>query len=478
MIDCKKFVETLNGKPVAVFGLGVSGLSVIRALTKAGAQVKAWDDRAETHEHGLEAGAEIVSLDEGQLKECALLVLAPGVPLFYPRPHPIVMTARKLGLEILCDLEILHRCGHGRKTIGITGTNGKSTTTALVSHILEKAGRSVATGGNIGTAVLDLEMPPEDGFFVLEISSFQMDLCPTFRPDISVLLNITPDHLDRHGNFKNYAAAKERIFEGEGLAIISLDDEPCRKIYEHMLAFEIGKRRIRPFSFEGAVENGVFVKDGIVFDARKGESVEIGSINGLITLRGKHNHQNAAAAYAVCASQDIALDPQDILAHMKTFPGLPHRQFQTRVINGIPYINDSKATNVEAASKALSAYRNIYWIAGGRPKGDSLEDLYPLMNNVRHVFLIGEAMVAFAGWLDQYAVPYTLCGDLENAVREAHEMAQGERGRPGGAGVVMLSPACASYDQFSSYQARGEQFEGLVNALDEEPQGKVAGAAT
>ncbi|MCB9982489.1 MAG: UDP-N-acetylmuramoyl-L-alanine--D-glutamate ligase [Rhodospirillales bacterium] len=476
MIDCKNFVQTLNGKPVAVFGLGLSGLATIKALVKSGAKILAWDDNAQSHEAAVKAGAEVIMLDEAQLKGCALLVLAPGVPLFYPRPHSIVGTARKLGLEIICDLEILHRCGHGRETIGITGTNGKSTTTALIAHILESAGRSVALGGNIGRPVLSLDMPKKDGFFVLEISSFQMDLCPTFRPDISVLLNITPDHLDRHGNFKNYAAAKEHIFDGEGLAVISLDDEPCRRIYEHMLAFEIGTRRIRPFSFEGKVENGVFVKDGIVFDARHGDARAIGSINGLSALRGKHNHQNAAAAYAVCASQDVALDPQEILEHMKTFPGLAHRQFQTRVINGIPYINDSKATNVIAASKALSAYRNIYWIAGGRPKGDSLEDLYPLMNNVRHVFLIGEAMVAFAGWLDQYSVDYTLCGDLENAVREAHTMAQAERGRPGGAGVVMLSPACASYDQFSSYAQRGETFENLVNALDEE-QTPVAGAA-
>ena len=475
MIDCTKFVETLSGKPVAVFGLGLSGLATVRALTKAGAKVKAWDDLAETHAQAQDAGAELCALDEEQLQDCALLVLAPGVPLFFPKPHRVVQTARKLGLEIICDLEILHRCGHGRKTIGITGTNGKSTTTALVAHILKSEGRSISTGGNIGYAALDLDLPEEGGFFVLELSSFQMDLCPTFTPDVSVLLNITPDHLDRHGNFKNYCAAKERIFGGEGVAIISLDDEPCRRIYERMLAYETGKRRVRPFSFEGEVENGVYVKNGTVFDARKGEAQEIGSIEGLSALRGEHNHQNAAAAYAVCASQDVALDPQKILTAMKTFTGLPHRQYQVGVINGIPYINDSKATNVEAASKALSAYRNIYWIAGGRPKGEGLEDLYPLMSNVRHVFLIGEAMVAYAGWLDQYSVPYTMCGDLENAIYEAHNAAQSERGRPGGAGVVMLSPACASYDQFGSYRERGDFFTKTVETLSEE-QPLVAGA--
>ncbi|HOO80879.1 MAG TPA: UDP-N-acetylmuramoyl-L-alanine--D-glutamate ligase [Alphaproteobacteria bacterium] len=476
MIDCTKFIETLDGKPVAVFGLGLSGISTIKALVKAGAKVKAWDDLADTHDAASETGAEITHLDQKNLQECALLVLAPGVPLFYPRPHQVVMTARKLGMEIISDLEILHRCNHGCKTIGITGTNGKSTTTALIGYILESAGCSVAMGGNIGRPVLDLDLPKKDGFFVLEISSYQMDLCTTFTPDISVLLNITPDHLDRHGNFKNYAAAKERIFKGEGLAIISLDDEPCRRIYERMMAYETGQRRVRPLSFEGAVENGVFVKDGILFDARKGASREIGSIKGFASLRGIHNHQNAAAAYAVCASQDVALEPDVILEAMKTFPGLPHRQFQTRVINGIPYINDSKATNVEATSKALSAYRNIYWIAGGRPKGDNLEDISSLMSNVRHAFLIGEAMIAYAGWLDQYSVPYTLCGDLENAVNEAHNLAQSERGRPGGGGVVMLSPACASYDQFRSFEERGEYFTNYVNALDE-TQTSVDGAA-
>ena len=475
MIDCTEFVKTLDGKPVAVFGLGLSGLSCVKALVKAGASVTAWDDSADAHEAAKEAGANVAHLDEEHLKECAVLVLAPGVPLFYPKPHKVVVAARALNLEIICDLEVLHRCNHGRKTIGITGTNGKSTTTALVSHILKEGGKKIAMGGNIGNAVLDLDMPDEDGFFVLEISSYQMDLCPTFTPDISVLLNITPDHLDRHGNFKNYAAAKERIFEGEGLAIISLDDEPCRKIYERLLAFENGTRRVRPFSFEGSVENGVYVDRGILFDARDGEGKEAGSIIGFATLRGNHNHQNAAAAFAICASKDVGMKPADILTHMQTFEGLPHRQYQTKLINGVPYINDSKATNAEAASKALAAYKNIYWIAGGRPKGDGLEDLYPLMNNVRHVFLIGEAMVAFAGWLDQYSVPYTMCGDLENAVQEAHALAQNERGRPGGGGAVLLSPACASYDQFKSFETRGDAFTDLVMALEDDQE--IRGAA-
>lgn len=474
MIDCKAFVDTLNGKPVAVFGLGLSGLSTIRALSEAGAQVKAWDDRADSHEAAKKAGAQLASLDEKSLKDCACLVLAPGVPLHFPQPHPVVLAARALGLEIIGDLEILHRCNHGRKTIGITGTNGKSTTTALLAHILQEAGVSIATGGNIGTPVLDLDLPAADGFFVFEISSYQLDLCSSYRPSVSVLLNITPDHLDRHGDFKNYAAAKQKIFEGEGLAVISLDDQPCCQIYERLMAFEVGKRKTVPVSCEGAVEKGVYVERDMLFDAREGEAFGVGSLDGLPALRGTHNQENAAAAFAVCREIAPQLDAGTILEAMKTFPGLPHRQFQTRVINGIPYINDSKATNAQAAGKALAAYRNIYWIAGGRPKGDGLDDLREVVANVRHVFLIGEAMVAFAGWLDQYSVPYTLCGDLQNAVQAAHNLAQSGRGRPGGAGVVLLSPACASFDQFKSFEERGEKFTEMVMALKDEGTGEEA----
>ena len=475
MIDCTKFVETLNDKPVAVFGLGLSGFSTVKALVKAGAKVKAWDDCEDAREKAGKAGAEIIMLDKEQLEFCALLVLAPGVPLFFPKPHPVAKTAQDLGLEIICDLEILHRCDHGRKTIGVTGTNGKSTTTALISHILKSSGKDIATGGNIGKAVLGLDMPGEGGFFVLEVSSYQIDLCPTFRPDIAVLLNITPDHLDRHGSLKNYINVKQRIFEGEGLAVVSLDNEPCRKIYEKLLTKKLGDRRVRPFSSEGAVDEGNYVERGILYDARGGAVIEVGNVAEISALRGLHNQQNIAAAYSVCVSKDIGIEVDEIFERTQTFSGLPHRQFCARVINGIPYINDSKATNVEAVSKALSAYRNIYWIAGGRPKGDGLEDLHSVIPNVRHVFLIGEAMVAFAGWLDQYSVPYTMCGDLDNAVTQAHEMAQGERGRPGGAGAVLLSPACTSFDQFKSYEDRGNKFSELVKSLEEDD--RLRGAA-
>lgn len=462
MIDCKAYVDTLDGKPVAVFGLGLSGLSTVKALRAAGADVIAWDDRAETHQPAQEAGASVQALDNKSLKGCAALILSPGVPLNFPKPHPVVVSARENDVEVMGDLEVLHRCNHGRKTVGITGTNGKSTTTALLGHVLKEAGCSVSVGGNIGTAVLDLDLPDEDGFFVFEVSSYQMDLCPDFRPDISVLLNITPDHLERHGNFKNYIAAKERIFEGPGTAVISLDDEPCRRIYERL-----DSREVVSASCEGEVEKGVYASQGTLFDAIDGQAYGVGSLVNLTALKGAHNHENAAVVYAVCKKLVPGLEASDILAAMKSFPGLPHRQHQVKVINGIPYVNDSKATNAEAASKALAAYRNIYWIAGGRPKGDGLDDVRDFISNVRHVFLIGEASTGFAGWFDQYSVPYTLCGDLENAVHEAHKLAQDERGRPGGAGAVLLSPACASFDQFRSFEERGERFTEYVMALED-----------
>lgn len=465
MIDCKTYVDTLDGKPVAVFGLGLSGLSTVEALCAAGATVMAWDDRAETHEPAKQAGAKVQPLDEKSLKGCAALVLAPGVPLNFPKPHPVVLAARENDVEIIGDLEILHRCNHGRKTVGITGTNGKSTTTALLGHILAEAGCSVSVGGNIGTPALAMDMPDEGGFFVFEISSYQMDLCPGFRPDVSILLNITPDHLERHGNFKNYIAAKARIFEGEGTAVISLDDEPCRRVFERLVSYELGKRKVISISCEGEVEQGVYASQGTLFDAIDGQAFGVGSLSGILSLRGSHNHQNVAAAYAVCRELEPNLKASTLLDATKSFPGLPHRQFQVRVINGIPYINDSKATNAEAASKALTAYRNIYWIAGGRPKGDGLDDLHEFIPGVRHAFLIGEASTAFAGWLDQYSIPYTLCGELQNAVHQAHTLAQEERGRPGGAGVVLLSPACASFDQFKSFEERGDKFTEFVSAL-------------
>lgn len=466
MIDLKKIIPQLNAKPVAVFGLGKSGLASVKALHAAGAKVIAYDDNPDSCAAAKKAGAAIKELGAATLKDCAFLVLAPGVPLTHPEPHAVVKAAFEAGIEILSDIELLHRAGHGRRTIGITGTNGKSTTTALIQHILTTCGRKSVMGGNIGEAVLNLKAPPKNVPFVLELSSFQIDICPTFAPDTGIVLNITPDHLDRHGTIEHYAAIKERIFANPGgAAIISLDDDYCRKMAERLMAME--DKQVIPISVEREAPGGVYTIGGVLFDDMDGEerALEVGSLNNLITLNGLHNMQNAAAAYAACRLE--GLEPEEILGAIKTYPGLPHRQFPVRIINGIPYINDSKATNADSAAKALMSHRNIYWIVGGKPKDGGLDGLEPYIPHIRHAFLIGKYREVLEPWFKTWDVPYTFSETLDMAVRESHHMAQSGRGQPGGAGVVLLSPACASYDQFNNFEERGDLFVKLVQALGE-----------
>lgn len=462
MIDTRPFVETLPTKRIAVFGLGVSGMASARALRAGGAHVAAWDDSDDTRNAAQAAGIELFDFSSAGLAGFDMLVLSPGVPLYYPAPHACVVAARAAGVGILCDIEILHRLNPGLQTIGITGTNGKSTTTALISHILKSSGMDVMTGGNIGAPVLDLAWPKPGGVLVLELSSYQLDLCPTFRPDISVLLNITPDHLDRHGTMENYAAAKERIFEGKGSAICGIDDSYTAAIFDR--TEKTGLRTLIPLSLKK--EAGIFVREGLLFDARGDAAAEIGPVGNFFALPGAHNQQNIMAAYAVCRT--LGLLPEEILEHVKTYPGLPHRQQATRVINGISYVNDSKATNGESAARAVACYNNIYLIAGGMAKEGGLSALEPFLDKIRHVFLIGAAMDEFALWAEHAGIPHTKSHTLDIAVLEAHRMAQAERGRPGGAGTVLLSPACASWDQFRNYGHRGDVFVSLVNALSED----------
>ena len=461
MINVSKFVESLEGKPVAVLGLGISNTAAIKALVKAGATVAAWDDSAAHHEN---AGEHLVDLTEQDMAQYACLIVAPAIPLELPDPHPIVKKAKEAGLEIMCDLEILGRCDHGRKTIGITGTNGKSTTTALIGHILNECGIKAQVGGNIGKAALDLTMPPKDGAFVLEISSFQLDLCTSFAPDIGVWLNLTQDHLDRHGSMEGYAEAKARIFRGMGAAVISTDDDWSKKTFD--MIEKLDTRDCYPISVHSDTKDGIYVEGGKLYEAMFGEPVEIAELD-IKTLPGIHNQQNICAAYAV--ARLMGLEPEAIMAAMETFAGLQHRQYLTRTINGVAYVNDSKATNAAAAGRALASYKNIYWIVGGRPKEGGLNGLEPYVDRIRHAFLIGEAMDEFATWLDNHGVPHNFSHTLGKAAHEAHRMAQEARGEPGGTGVVLLSPACASFDQYSSFEERGDHFTTHVENLEEVP---------
>ncbi|MBI4030788.1 MAG: UDP-N-acetylmuramoyl-L-alanine--D-glutamate ligase [Proteobacteria bacterium] len=414
MIDVSKFAETLKGRPVAVFGLGLSNRAVLKAFEAAGIEsVTADDGDPQT------ARALLTS----DLSRFACLVLSPGV-----KPsHPLVRKARWDSIEIICDMEILHSCAHGRKTIGITGTNGKSTTTALIGHILNECGIPAAVGGNIGKAVLDLDMPPAGGAFALEMSSYQIDLCPTFAPDIAVLLNITPDHIDHHGSMENYVAAKKKIFRGPGSAVIATEDEYCRRIAQGI-----------------EIERKVY--------AASAQDAGLPSCDALL---GVHNRQNVAAARIV--GRLMGLTDAAIAAAVKTFPGLPHRQQFVREIGGLRWVNDSKATNAHAAGMALACYDDIYWILGGKPKEGGLAGLEEYMSRIRCAFLIGAAQEEFAAWLQKNDVPHELCGTMEAAVAAARKEAK--------SGTVLLSPACASFDQFRNFEHRGETFMTLVNEL-------------
>jgi UDP-N-acetylmuramoylalanine--D-glutamate ligase len=390
----------------------------------------------------------------GDFSRFACLVLAPGVPFAF-QPHPVVKKAQEAGIEIICDIEILYRCHPRGTVVGITGTNGKSTTTALAGHILNQCGVPAVIGGNIGVPVLDMSLPPENGALVLELSSFQLDLCPTFSPQIAVHLNLTPDHLDRHGTEEAYAAAKLRLFRGKGDAVIGIDDRASRRILQSVS--EAGGRRIYPLSVKTPLEKGAYVENGVLFDAMDHAPEAMFTLNAP-GLRGLHNQQNAAVAYVVARLLGCA--PEAIAAAMQTFPGLKHRQFLVRTINAIAYINDSKATNADAAARALESYDDIYWIAGGKAKAGGLEGLQKYKDRIRHTFLIGAAAQDFARWLTAQAMPFTISATLERAVQDAHEMAQ-----DAGRGTVLLSPACASYDQFRSFEERGDVFARLVHAL-------------
>ena len=454
MINVAHFAKTLKDKPVAVFGIGKSNLAVIHALTKAHVSVVAGDDN--NMQQAVEAGA-IAGLMDSDFSQYACLVLAPGVPLHFPEPHDVVKKARAAGIEIICDVEILHRLNHGRQTIGVTGTNGKSTTTALIGHILKTCNVEAEVGGNIGHAVLDLDMPPHEGAFVIEMSSYQIDLCPTFTPDIAIHLNLTPDHLDRHGSLAGYYQAKKNIFRSTGAAIIGVDDEDSARMVLEVSA--AGMRNVFPISVLRPVEGGVYVLNGVLFDSMFGPAEKQADMN-MAALPGLHNHQNAAAAYA--AARMMGVPARKIIQAMQSFPGLAHRQYPVRDINGIIYINDSKATNAAAAEKALVCYNDIFWIAGGKAKDGGLNGLAPYMGRIAHAFTIGDAMAEFSLWLEQHGVTVTRCETLARAVPAAHQAAQ-KHGR----GVVLLSPACASFDQFQNFEQRGDIFVSLVADLKE-----------
>ncbi len=450
MITSKEY----KGKNVAVLGLGKSGIATIESLTKVGANVFAWDDNTEICSKLDKKNYKFSNLEELDFNNITSLVLSPGIPLNFPKPHPVVERAKSAGCEVIGDFELFFRSKISANVIGVTGTNGKSTTTALITHILKDKSIKVQTGGNIGTPILSLDKINSDGFYVLEISSYQLDLSSNIYLDISVLLNIQPDHLDRHGSFQNYYKIKSKIFESKKsnfIGVIGVDDIYSEKIYNDLKSKD---KSITPISTKRKILNGVFISNGIIFDSRFGDNKI--DINNIPNLRGRHNWQNAAAAYIV--AKELGLSNDEIRSAFEKFKGLPHRLESIYKDKKIEYINDSKATNLYATSFALSSFKSIFWILGGRSKEEKLDYLYPYLNRVEHVFTIGESGEMFADEL-QGKVEVNFVGSLENAFYSAVKVIQ-KRGLD--KSVLLFSPACSSFDQFRDFEERGDRFREIV----------------
>ena len=458
-------VRGFEGRTVAVFGLARTGLAAARALIAGGAQVALWDERPEGRAAAEAEGLPLVDLSTADWSKFAALMLSPGVPLTHPQPHWTVAKARAAGVEILGDIELFARTvnaatEHRRpKIVAITGTNGKSTTTALIAHICAQAGRDTRMGGNIGVGVLDLEDMHGGAVFVLELSSYQLDLTSSLKADVSVLLNVSPDHLDRHGGMEGYVAAKRRILLNQGkgdVAVIGVDDPWGQRICTEITA--ANRRTIVPISASKAMGRGVYALQGLLYDATGERAVEVADLLRARSLPGRHNWQNAAAAYAACRGLGIPAD--DVAEGLMSFPGLAHRMETVGQLGRVRFVNDSKATNADAARQALSSYPKVYWIAGGQPKSGGIEPLADLFPRVAKAYLIGEAEAAFAETLNGKA-EVERCGTMEAAVAAAYADAAAK----GQDAVVLLSPACASFDQYSDFEARGEAFRAAVAGL-------------
>jgi UDP-N-acetylmuramoylalanine--D-glutamate ligase len=452
---------SFKGKSVALFGLGGSGIATAHALVEGGASVMAWDDNPESVAAAEAAGIPVADLRKTEWSGVSSLVLSPGVPLTHPKPHWSVELARGAGVEIIGDIELFARERRARAPqapfIAITGTNGKSTTTALTTHIVAAAGRDAQMGGNIGRAVMTLDPPTRERIYVVECSSYQIDLAPSLDPTAGVLLNITPDHLDRHGTIQHYADVKERLVAGSQTAIVGVDDIYCEQIADRL---EHAGREVVRISKRLALADGMFAEGSTIVKAWSGRMQPVVSLEGIGSLRGQHNAQNAIAATAACLKLGLTLD--EIQAGLRSFPGLAHRMEQVGRRGNVLFVNDSKATNADASAPALSSFQRIYWIAGGLPKQGGIASLKSFFPRIAKAYLIGEAAPAFSATLGD-AAPYEISGTLEAAVEHAARDAADDTS---GEVVVLLSPACASFDQFRNFEVRGEAFRSAVASLE------------
>jgi UDP-N-acetylmuramoylalanine--D-glutamate ligase len=456
-------ITTFAGRKIAVFGLGGSGLAAASALLAGGADATAFDDDAASVAKAKAAGIPVADLRSADWSKIAALILAPGVPLTHPAPHWVVQLAKKAGVEVIGDIELFCRERRLRAPnapfVAVTGTNGKSTTTALIAHLAASAGMDAQLGGNIGTAILSLAPPRAGRVHVIECSSYQIDLAPSLDPSVGILINLTEDHLDRHGSMENYAAVKERLGAGvpaQGSAIVGVDDEWCRAIAARLT--QAGKPVV-PISVKRRLSDGLFVEDGRIMRASAADASPIAALGVIGSLRGVHNAQNAACASA--AALALGLTPEVIQAGLRSFPGLAHRMEEVGRLGAVLFINDSKATNADSAAQALVCFGDIFWIAGGKPKTGGIESLRPFFPRIRKAYLIGEAAEQFAATLGA-EVPHEIAGTLDKAVAAvARDAASSSAAEP----VVLLSPACASFDQYRNFEVRGDAFRTLVQAL-------------
>lgn len=462
-------VQGVENQVIAVLGLGRSGQATVAALQAGGAEVVVWDDGADARAQAQADGLELRDLTrDAAWQDVSALIVSPGISHLYPKPHPAIAAAYAAGVPVDNDIGLFFRSFALRewdqfdvipRVIAVTGSNGKSTVTALIHHILDQAGRPCQMGGNIGTGALSL-MPAENGgVVVLELSSYQTELARSLTPDVAVFTNLSPDHLDRHGGMGGYFAAKRRLFSegGPDRAIIGVD-EPEGRFLANQLTVSAADDRVIRISSGQKLDNpgwSVFARKGFLAEFRKSRQIASIDLRSVTGLPGDHNHQNACAAYAACRALGIA--PRVIEAAFHSFQGLPHRSQTVAEINGVRWVNDSKATNTDAAAKALQAFDRIRWIAGGLGKDGGIADLQPHLGRVVKAYLIGHSARDFALQIGQ--TPHEVLTTLAEAVARAHAEAE-----PGD--TVLLAPAAASFDQYPNFEKRGEDFISLVQALD------------
>jgi UDP-N-acetylmuramoylalanine--D-glutamate ligase len=451
------------GQRIAVVGLGRAGLPAALRLADWGAEVTAWDDGAAAREAADRAGLLVRYPKAGAFRFDAVL-LSPGIPHILPTPHPVAARAREAGVPILADVEFLFRAvraaGSAARFIGITGTNGKSTTTALIHHLLAGAGRVSEVGGNLGPAALGLNILGDEGSYTIEMSSYMLERIATIRFNSAVMLNLSHDHLDRHGNMHGYAAAKAQVFARQlpgDLGVLGWDDE-----FSMRLAGAV-RSRLVPISGLHAAAGGIWAEGRML---RDGAGV-IADLRAAPALPGSHNAQNAAAAAAVVL--DAGLTREQVAAGLASFPGLPHRQERVGTLGNVVFVNDSKATNADSAARALASYDRVVWIAGGLAKDGGIDSLEGFFPRIARALLIGRDAPLLAATLAAHGVPHEIAGTLEDAVPAAAAVA-----RAAAVPVVLLSPACASFDQFSGFDARGERFRALVQGLVSGDLGRAA----